>query len=180
MLLWVRFRFLGEDCSTLSRMVRPVRRFGGCNQAFCGPEAVAFLLSLTEAAKHPPLISEHDDAAVRYWREIGRSVLPCGQCGRSWRERSLQRRSNRISQSSKFRSADPGEVDWTRVRIGSGVRPMRGKHGMRVENPFPLCFRASDLRRGLPKLFLRFPRGTGPSPPVPHRAEPRIEQAERP
>ena len=45
----------------------------GKNQEFRHPEAAAFLRSLTaaEAAKHPPLVREHDGVITQYWRDGG-------------------------------------------------------------------------------------------------------------
>ena len=45
----------------------------GKNQVFRHPEAAAFLRSLAaaEAAKHPPLVREHDGVITQYWRDGG-------------------------------------------------------------------------------------------------------------
>ena len=47
---------------------------------FRHPEVVAFLRSLTdeEAAKHPPLVREHDGVATHCWREgeAGKQAAP--------------------------------------------------------------------------------------------------------
>ena len=176
----MRFIYLGEDCSSLLCVVRPIRCFGGCNRAFCSPEAVAFPQSLTEATKHPPLIREHDGVAAHYRREIGRPVQP--------REVKADEPTGAVASVTeqlylavvKIQVRGSRRVDWTRVRSGSGVRPMRGTHGKRVDNPFLLSFRVPDPGRGLSKLFPRFPCGTGPRPLFPHRSESRIEQAKSP